>query len=79
MDIKTDANGFHYYDSLPEGWKKASEDDFFDKWGKFIKDKPYLLQSFHSGKFEAYRTRSKEMISKIKPWMDEGKVWVLAN
>jgi hypothetical protein len=77
MDTKTDANGFQYYDSLPEGWRKGCSDDFFDKFGKFIKDKPYLIQSFHSGKFEAYRTKSKDLISKIKPWLDEGRVFVV--
>lgn len=77
MDIKTDANGCQYYETLPEGWRIAYTDDFFDRSGNFIKNKPYLVQSFHSGKFECYRSRSKDLVQKLKPWMEEGKVYVL--
>lgn len=77
MEIKTDPNGFKYYDSLPEGWKPAVEDDFVNKDGLFIIGKAYLVQSFYSNKFECYRSRSKDLVQKLEPWMEEKRVFVL--
>jgi hypothetical protein len=77
LEIQTDQNGFKYYESLPEGWKAASESDFFNEDDLFIIGKPFLIHSYHSNRFECYRIRSKESFARLRPWIDDGRVYVL--
>lgn len=77
MEIQTDPNGFKYYDLLPEGWSLASVDDFYNNKQLLIMNKPYLVQSFHTNKYEAYRSKSKNIIQKLNPWLEDNRVFVI--
>lgn len=78
MEIKTDKNGFKYYEEIPEGWRQATVEDFYDKSGRFIINKPFLVKSYHTETYQCYRSHNISLLQKIKPWMEDGRVFVLS-
>lgn len=75
-NIKTDKNGFKYFDQLPSGWRTATVDDFYNRNGLFMIGKAYLVQSYYTGIFETYRTITISGFNRLKPWIEDGRVFI---
>lgn len=77
MQPKKNESGY-YYDHLPEEFRIAAHEDFYNDDGKLLTGKAYLVKSYHNGeKYQAYRTTSTFNIRKIAIWLDDSRVFVL--
>jgi len=77
MEIKTDINGNKFFEELPTGWRIAKECDFFNDDQRFYKGKAYLVHSFHTNRYETYRTTGMDSFNRMKEWIEWGRVYVL--
>jgi hypothetical protein len=64
-----------YFEKMPEGFRRATFDDFHVKGKKKI-DMLYLIHGFHSDFFFPYLVNEELTGVTIKPWMDVGRVYV---
>lgn len=76
MDIKRDEFEFPYYESQPPGTRVAIRDDFYDDSGRLVIKKPFLVRSWYSGKYEAYRMRGLSTMEWIEVFLIENRVFV---
>lgn len=77
MELEKNKLGMEYYESLPDKYRLAEADDFYAESGKLIVGKPFLVHSYYDDKYQAYRTSDSFTINKIKPWLDDERVFVL--
>ena len=76
-DIKQDKNGLFYFDHLPGNFRRATADDFYDLKNAVLTKKPFLVHGFYSEMYECYRVCESFSINKLKPWLSEGRVYVM--
>jgi hypothetical protein len=73
---KTDNSGFKYYEELPPLTRVATINDFINIKECVKKQKPFLIHSWHTNKYECHRVKTEFFLQKIKPWLDEGRIFV---
>ena len=74
--MKTDANGFPYYDKLPVGFRLAKIDDFHENGRKRI-GMQFLIQRVTQENFyEAYTVNENLTGAWIKQFIDDKRVFV---
>jgi hypothetical protein len=71
-----DKYGFWYYPELPENTRVATDDDFENMTRCVREQKPFILKSFHSNMLECWRVKTLEALSKIRPWLDAGHIYI---
>lgn len=72
--------GVGYFNQLPEGWRLATESDFYRN-KQLVIDRPYLMLN-NSQQYEAYRTKTSTIydnINNILLFVKLKRVWVLAS
>ncbi len=74
-DVKTDRNGWKFYDHLPHGYRLATMDDFHTK-GKKKVGMEYLIQRANQQHFEIHAIREETRSVRIKPFLDYKMVFV---
>ncbi len=92
IDIKTDVNGLHYYENPPPTFELAQSEDFFNKiavydyYDDFMEfklvlkeDFAFLVKSFHSELFQAYRVKEDFNPEVLAPWIDDDRVYIWKN
>lgn len=70
--------GIPCYSDQPAGTRLAMPSDFFlngiPRAGMF-----FLVHSFHSNQYEAYKVKADFKIDLIRPWLKENRVYVKSN
>ena len=77
--IKTTKSGGKYYESLPDGTRQATLDDFYNHHGKLILDKPYLVHSMKDpGRYWANRVKKgfPYVWTDFNDFMESGNIYV---
>lgn len=77
-EIKTDRNGWKYYDRLPEGYRLGVMDDFHVKGKKRIGLK-YLIQRADQQHFEIHFIIPETRAINLKPFFDWDMIFVKIN
>ncbi|HPS61801.1 MAG TPA: hypothetical protein PLK82_02005 [Bacteroidales bacterium] len=73
--LKTDRNGWEYYDKLPDGFRLATMDDFHIR-GKKKVGMQYLIQRADQQHFEVHYIRDFTQSINLKPFLDHRMVFV---
>jgi hypothetical protein len=73
--LKTDRNGWEYYDKLPDGFRLATMDDFHIR-GKKKVGMQYLIQRGDQQHFEVHYIRDFTRSISLKPFLDHQMVFV---
>ena len=70
----TNENGFTIVDEIPEGFRPATEDDYYKK--RFYNGRAFLIKSATTGKYECHRVKG-TIPSRILIFLEEGdRVWI---
>jgi hypothetical protein len=73
--LKTDRHGWEYYDTLPDGFRLATMDDFHTL-GKKKVGMQYLIQRGDQQHFEVHYIREFTRSIRLKPFLDHQMVFV---
>jgi hypothetical protein len=74
-EIKTDRNGWKYYDRLPEGYRLGAMEDFHVK-GKKRVGMEYLIQRADQQYFEIHYINAETKAINLKPFFDWDMIFV---
>lgn len=74
--LKTDHNGWKFYDELPEGWRRATLDDFHTDGRKKI-GMEFIIQWITRNDYYQLCTVSHQLKgSALKPFIEDGRVFI---
>lgn len=78
MVLKIDKFNLPYFETLPEGFRIASMDDFHIR-GRKKTGTQYLIETFHSGVFELHTINENTEGIKLLPFFKEGRIYIKGN
>jgi hypothetical protein len=79
LELKYDEFGWPYCNELPEGFKIAKMDDFYDDENSLIVGKAFLVESYkYSGRYWAYRVQKSfpYVETDFVEFMTQRRVWL---
>ncbi len=77
-EVKTDRNGWKYYEQLPEGYRLATMNDFHVR-GKKKVGMEYLIQRACQPYFEIHYLREETLAIVLQPFINHNMVFVKSN
>jgi hypothetical protein len=73
--VKTDRNGWKYYDRLPKGYRQGTMEDFHVR-GKKKVDMEYLIQRADLDHIEIHCVTEETRAINLKPFLDWDMIFV---
>ena len=77
-EVKTDRNGWKYFDRLPDGYRLGAMEDFHVKGAKRV-GMQYLIQRANQQYFEIHFIIAETRALRLKPFVDCDMIFVKIN